>query len=334
MKERDKYFDVLKGILIVMVVIRHILQYQTSDEGGILTNIIWAIQMPGFFMISGYFSRRMIREGECLALSWLKKVRSYFLPLVSWYLIVETLILGGHGHNVISATVSFVNKVDSTLWFLWVVMILCLIYTGLNHLLKQNCLIDYIKGIVYLSIIYAALLALAVFCGIDFLGIKYILYYSVFYIIGYIAKFLKEHDIKYFSHKTFFIDIGFAVSMFGFSAIVFNFDLYNNEDNLLTITMRVASAIFGICILMYIVKKYQSVLEKSKLVVLGKYTLEIYTTHMVFHHIMNVDSTNSLNSVNGILNFSAGLILCSAFTFLIIVILKSNKITNMLFYGK
>ena len=34
MKKRDPYFDILKGILIVLVVIRHILQHQTSDEGG------------------------------------------------------------------------------------------------------------------------------------------------------------------------------------------------------------------------------------------------------------------------------------------------------------
>lgn len=33
-KIRDPYFDILKGILILLVVVRHIMQYQNLDRGG------------------------------------------------------------------------------------------------------------------------------------------------------------------------------------------------------------------------------------------------------------------------------------------------------------
>ena len=48
---RNRTLDIYKGILIILVVIRHVLQYSVTDAGGILTNIIWAIQMPGFTLM-------------------------------------------------------------------------------------------------------------------------------------------------------------------------------------------------------------------------------------------------------------------------------------------
>ena len=54
--------DIYKGLLIILVVIRHVLQYSVTDEGGILTNTIWTIQMPGFMLVSGYFSARSVEN--------------------------------------------------------------------------------------------------------------------------------------------------------------------------------------------------------------------------------------------------------------------------------
>lgn len=61
---RNVLLDEYKGMLIILVVIRHVLQYSVSDEGGILTNLIWAVQMPGFMFISGYFCAKKYVGGE------------------------------------------------------------------------------------------------------------------------------------------------------------------------------------------------------------------------------------------------------------------------------
>ena len=50
---RNLTLDIYKGLLIILVVLRHVLQYSVSDEGGILTNFIWAVQMPGFMLVEG-----------------------------------------------------------------------------------------------------------------------------------------------------------------------------------------------------------------------------------------------------------------------------------------
>ena len=52
-QNRNRTLDVYKGVLIVLVVFRHVLQYSVADEGRILTNFIWAVQMPGFMLVCG-----------------------------------------------------------------------------------------------------------------------------------------------------------------------------------------------------------------------------------------------------------------------------------------
>lgn len=47
MKERIEYYDVAKGILILLVVLGHVF------ETGIINQYIYSFHMPAFFIISG-----------------------------------------------------------------------------------------------------------------------------------------------------------------------------------------------------------------------------------------------------------------------------------------
>ena len=59
--QRNKALDCYKGVLIVLVVLGHIFEYSVSDwNHNILQNLIWAVQMPGFMLVSGYFSFREV----------------------------------------------------------------------------------------------------------------------------------------------------------------------------------------------------------------------------------------------------------------------------------
>ena len=56
-KTRDTYWDVIKGVLIVLVVIGHIMQLNETDQLAETTvNLIYSFHMPLFVMVSGYFS--------------------------------------------------------------------------------------------------------------------------------------------------------------------------------------------------------------------------------------------------------------------------------------
>lgn len=73
--ERIKEFDVLKGLLIVLVVIGHCI-----EEDSKLHQVIFWFHMPAFFMISGYF----INETANIQAFIKNKTRRLVIPYLSW----------------------------------------------------------------------------------------------------------------------------------------------------------------------------------------------------------------------------------------------------------
>lgn len=56
MKSRNIYFDVLKGITIILVAYGHVLQtFNSNWEISIIGRTIYAFHMPLFMLVSGYF---------------------------------------------------------------------------------------------------------------------------------------------------------------------------------------------------------------------------------------------------------------------------------------
>lgn len=65
--KRNRIIDSYKGVLIALVVLGHVLEYSVSDwDNNIFQNFIWAVQMPGFMLVAGYFSFRKISTGKKL----------------------------------------------------------------------------------------------------------------------------------------------------------------------------------------------------------------------------------------------------------------------------
>lgn len=62
-KSRDKSFDLIKFVAIFMVVIWHVMSYRPEfnlkDSPSCVANFIISVNMPLFFMISGFFSRKL-----------------------------------------------------------------------------------------------------------------------------------------------------------------------------------------------------------------------------------------------------------------------------------
>ena len=56
-KQRDVRFDVIKAVAIILVFLGHIMQFGfDSYTGNPAFQIIWALQIPLFMFVSGYFS--------------------------------------------------------------------------------------------------------------------------------------------------------------------------------------------------------------------------------------------------------------------------------------
>ena len=301
------------------------------DEGGVLTNIIWAVQMPGFMLISGYFSARNIENMHELSKRIVGSMKHYALPFLSWWFLVSVLLLGGFDRNVLTAANHIAFHVDSGMWFLWVVFILSIIANICNYISSRNTAYYAVKTAAAALVMLGMLGIVGILVGIRFIGIKFILYYSVFYGSGWLLRKTQDTWKQFIDKYSSLIEF---VAIVGFSAIVFNYDLYHCEDDLISIALRCIAGFSGNIVLLWIANKYKDDFERVCLDRIGLYTLEIYTTHMYVNGLMGAGNTSGFFTVPGFANFTVSLILTIIFTAILTMIIKSIPYANFLLYGK
>lgn len=333
-QKRNKTLDCYKGVLIVLVVLGHIFEYSVSDwNHNILQNLIWAVQMPGFMLVSGYFSFREVENRRKLMVSYWKSAERYLLPFLTWFVLISVLLLGNYEHNVLTGLSSLAWRVDGGMWFIWVVFVLSLLM-GLCNLIRGK-VNGFVKQLVAVAMTvgacYGILLAMAKLTSVDFLGIKFILYYGLFYGLGWFIRWTQAFWKK---QKIFFYDTLAFICICVFAAITFNVNLYQIDDNLVGIILRFVAGVTSNFIIYYVVKKLTPQLQKAKLEWVGTYTLEIYVTHMYTNNLFSKVANDAFFTVSGFTTFTLSLVCTVVLTGIIIVVLKSIPATNYLFYGK
>lgn len=324
--------DNCKGILIILVVTRHVLQYSVSDEGGLLTNIIWAIQMPGFMMISGYFSKKLVKT-QVQMLDYLKKYTIHYLvPFLSWWFIVSVIMLGRNNRNIIKSTAELFERVDRGMWFLWVLFIMSIIFTFVNYFMNKKKLISKVIGLVSIIVIF---FLVAVFVmktmGSDAFGLKLIIFYFGYFYIGWLFCSYREQILIFLSEKK--INIVSGIGLCCFVYIILNYNLYTSSG-MVSIIIRYWAALSGMIILLCVCRKYEELLCNLKISMLGKYTLEIYVTHMYVNNLFFDSSGGGLFSMSGFFTFLASWFCTILFSILIIIVIKSVPIAEFLLFGK
>ena len=90
--KRDLLFDNLKGVLIILVVLGHLLAGDGNEHMnvfGITHYFIYAVHMPMFILISGYFSKSEY--------TWRKFLKTCIIPYIIFNLLYTlfTVVLGG-----------------------------------------------------------------------------------------------------------------------------------------------------------------------------------------------------------------------------------------------
>lgn len=206
----------------MIVVLGHIFEYSVSDwNHNILQNLIWAVQMPGFMVVSGYFSFREVGNVKKLMTGYWKSVERYLLPFLAWFVLISVLLLGDYERNVLKGLNSLAWGVDGGLWSIWVVFFLSLV-GGLCNLVRGK-VEGFAKQLVTVAVTvgegYDILLVLAKLTSINFLGIKFILYYGLFYGLGWFIRWTQAFWEK---QKTIFYDMLAFICVCVFAAIAFN----------------------------------------------------------------------------------------------------------------
>ena len=169
---RDNRIDTLKGILIVLVILGHILmQNNVNTLNHAVMGVIYVFHMPLFILISGYLTRHPSQQtaGEM----W-RGVANVFIILVIFHVLSWIMVYFYQG-NVLRAMGNFPYGV---LWYL-----LSLIYWRIILYYTPRALHD--RPALHLGIA----LALSVLCGLTHLGntlsIQRTLNFYIFFLLGY-----------------------------------------------------------------------------------------------------------------------------------------------------
>lgn len=181
-KDRDYLFDNIKGLLIFLVVLGHLLEYflfKVTNSIDIMYLGIYLFHMPAFVFVSGYFSKKNNKS----------RIIEITLIYIVWQMLVSPL-----AQSIITQT-SFLDNQKSLFspqWTYWYLLSLITwkIITPYFEKIKYSFTISLILGIL---IGYSSLKS-----GLSNFSIGRTIAFYPFFILGYYCK--KEH-IHYFKNK-------------------------------------------------------------------------------------------------------------------------------------
>lgn len=128
MANRLYYLDNLKGLLIILVILGHAIQFTLPDyENAFAFRFIYSFHMPLFFFISGYLANRGCFKKGVIS----KRVLQLLVPFVIWALIGPLL---KSGTLDLAGFIDTLLYPDKGLWFLYNLFVYSAIFTGVEWL--------------------------------------------------------------------------------------------------------------------------------------------------------------------------------------------------------
>lgn len=136
---RNPFFDALKFFAIMLVVYGHVSGAFKCEWGRpFVGNFIIGMNMPLFFIISGYFAARTIECGDWRRL--IKHIYGYFGPLALVSIVFALLAVAFHIPGSEKGFVGYAGRrFLFSPWFLWC-LACCYVFTFVCHSLKMPAL--------------------------------------------------------------------------------------------------------------------------------------------------------------------------------------------------
>lgn len=178
-KERLIWADSLKGWLMILVILGHVMQQLAGgvDGGSHLWAMIYSFHMPAFIAASGWFSYKRNRTGGGYKSAIKRRFMQLMVPYLLWS-VIKLVRSWDFSYNTI-ADVFF--RPDTSFWFLWVLFWINVIFIGCQSLA------DILKMEEMFTIGFMAILLVGLMAGanIRLFGFQFLAYYFVFYVLGY-----------------------------------------------------------------------------------------------------------------------------------------------------
>ena len=323
---RDIRFDVLKGIATLLVVFGHVLQFSIlGHENSLIFNIIWSIQIPLFMIVSGYFSLSIKTSIKKLFIQLFR----YLWPCVTYFIIV---IIVFHYQNPLQSAFDLLWHLEGTLWYL-VVLAFLSVYNFIATSITKKTTDFVFCGVLYSVVFFGLTILFAIpglKFGLTFLGIKYVLYYSVFYWLGHMWHYCDKINFSGLDKAT---EIVFSVFALVYFYIINNVNLYNTDDTVLGILPRVLASICGVYIICYCIMKIKNFGKISHFLSgVGINSLEIYYIHCILVRFFSLQQIEML-SLKGILTLVINSVFVLFATYIVIFIIKKSGFFYSILFG-
>ena len=193
-KNRDLGLDLVKCLCMLLVVLDHSLQgYVPNIFYTPLYNVIWLLQMPAFFFVSGFLSKKVFSDIKSFLL-WLGKIAVFYLvPFITHGLLIYATQSARPSFGIF--LYELIANPDSSLWFLFVlfwIVIVAGLGSYFSHFFK-NKIIKFLLPLIFAAFLEAIAFLLYKQMGGLFFSSKLIIYYNLIFCTGYIGYFVKKN---------------------------------------------------------------------------------------------------------------------------------------------
>ena len=278
-KERDYFFDNLKAVLIFLVVLGHfLLPIHGRSFLVVLKRLIYVFHMPLFVFVSGYFSKKIYRNGQYNFKKILYLMKAYILFVIAIQAVYA--ICGFRSFKEIN----FFSQSGAP-WYLFAMIVWYLLIPVI-----REC-----KPVTVLTVNVILALVAGYFKEVgDFLCLSRILVFGPFFFLGY---YMDEEMLSHALRKEYTKIVVPAATVICAAILVFGGKLkdelqmvyenisYYELDNywsgpFVRLGLMIAAFIISWAILFYIPK------EKICISAIGQHTMPVYMLHRILRDVL------------------------------------------------
>lgn len=288
-QKRDTYIDVVKGIAIILVVLGHAIQVNTSNfDMNLYFRIIYSFHMPLFMFLVGYVV--WLQKSGISIHTFIKRIRRLVIPFFAWYFLVYFITGIFKQESLLVSLFRLLHSPDAGLWFLWVAFLCYILLYGLH----------YVASRLHIDIAFPISLVLLAFLikliPVEVGGMNFLKWYFLFFVVGYLVARYKEQIKRYFVPLSIIATILFPLLVsqwmrdgnYQFIPSLGK-TMSTSLINLIVTMYSIVVPLLGIVITLFLIRFIRSKKVSQALSWVGNYSLDIYVVQsFIFFSIGNV----------------------------------------------
>lgn len=273
--KRVFWIDSLKGILMMLVVLGHTIQYIFVDsfDNNHVWNYIYSFHMPAFMAVSGWLSYRVGGGKNRLSII-IRRFQQLIVPYFAWEMIYRLLNGNLSGESLIKI---FTHPYY---WFLWVLFFIIVTFQfgdwlSVKYKIKQEIII------ILLGLMFTAIMVIG---EVRIFGFQFIAYYYVFYILGYYIhkypKFLLSSNFCLIVMVVIWAIMAWFWNMHELPPFLVSIPL---PKAMMQYSYRFITGMIAIYVILCVAPKFMNIVSiwNKPLIELGKISLGIYVVHLL-----------------------------------------------------